>query len=81
MECEFTLKRIHDLIRTYSSVLRFSLTRFSLKTLKKLYGLFLWMRFNCLKATLSLRGDSLLFTIILAISFLLISDVGFTFVS
>ena len=29
---------------------------------KKLYGLFLWMGFNCLKATVALRGDSLLFT-------------------
>ena len=36
---------------------------FSLKLLlkKKLYGLFLWMGFNCLKATQSLQGDSLLF--------------------
>ena len=29
---------------------------------KQLYGLFLWMGFNCLKATEPLRGDSLLFT-------------------
>ena len=29
---------------------------------KKLYGPFLWMRFNCLEATEPLRGDSLLFT-------------------
>ena len=30
---------------------------------KKLYGLFfLWMRFNCLKASEPLRGGSLLFT-------------------
>ena len=28
----------------------------------KLYGPFLWMTFNCLKATGPLRGDSLLFT-------------------
>ena len=28
-----------------------------------LYGPFLWMGFNCLKATEPLRGDSLLFTI------------------
>ena len=35
------------------------------KTLKKLcgYGPFLWIGFNCLKATEPLRGDSLLFTI------------------
>ena len=33
------------------------------KTLKKLYGPFLWMEFNCLKATEPQRGDSLLFTI------------------
>ena len=29
---------------------------------KKLYGLFLWIGFNCLKATEAPRGDSLLFT-------------------
>ena len=29
---------------------------------KKLYGSFLWMGFNCLKATEPLRRDSLLFT-------------------
>ena len=29
---------------------------------KKLFGLFLWMRFWCLKATEPLRGGSLLFT-------------------
>ena len=28
----------------------------------KLYGSFLWMGFNCLKATEPLRGGSLLFT-------------------
>ena len=28
----------------------------------KLYGPLLWMRFNCLKTTEPLRGDSLLFT-------------------
>ena len=27
---------------------------------EKLYGPFLWMRFNCFKATEALRGDSLL---------------------
>ena len=32
------------------------------KTLKKLYGLFLWMGFNYLKATEPLRGVSVLFT-------------------
>ena len=31
--------------------------------LKKLYSPFLWMGFNCLKATEPLRGGSLLFTI------------------
>ena len=31
--------------------------------LKKLYDPFLWMGFNCLKATESLRGGSLPFTI------------------
>ena len=31
------------------------------KTLKKLYDPFLWMRFNCFKATQALWGDSLLF--------------------
>ena len=30
---------------------------------KRLCDPFLWMRFNCLKATEALRGDSLLFTI------------------
>ena len=30
--------------------------------LKKLYGPFLWMGFNCIKATESLRGSNLLFT-------------------
>ena len=30
--------------------------------LKKLYGPFLWMGFNCLKATEPLRGVALLFT-------------------
>ena len=30
--------------------------------IKKLYGLFLWMGFSCLKATEPLRGGSLLFT-------------------
>ena len=37
---------------------------FSLKLLllKKLYGSFLWMGFNCLKATKPLRRDSWLFT-------------------
>ena len=30
---------------------------------KKLYGPFLWIGFNCLKATEPLRGESLLFTI------------------
>ena len=29
---------------------------------KKPYGPFLWMGFNCLKATEPLRGDNLLFT-------------------
>ena len=29
---------------------------------KKLYGPFLWIGFNCLKAIETLRGDSLLFT-------------------
>ena len=29
---------------------------------KKLYGPFLWMGFNCLKATEPLRGGTLLFT-------------------
>ena len=29
---------------------------------KKLYGPFLWMRFNCLKATKPFQGDSLLLT-------------------
>ena len=29
--------------------------------LKKLYGPFLWMGFNCLKATEPIRGGSLLF--------------------
>ena len=29
---------------------------------EKLYGFFLWVGFNCLKATKPLRGDSLLFT-------------------
>ena len=28
----------------------------------KLYGPFLWMKFNCLKATEPVQGDSLLFT-------------------
>ena len=32
------------------------------KTQKKLYGHFLWMGFNCIKATEPLLGDSLLFT-------------------
>ena len=32
------------------------------KTLNKLYGPFLWMGFNCVKATETLRRDSLLFT-------------------
>ena len=31
--------------------------------IKKLYSLFLWTGFNCLKATEPLRGDSSLFTI------------------
>ena len=31
-----------------------------LKTLKKLYGPFLWMGINCLKAPESLKADSLL---------------------
>ena len=30
--------------------------------LKKLYGPFLWMGFNCLKGTEPLRGSTLLFT-------------------
>ena len=34
---------------------------FKLKILKKLFGPFLWMGFNCLKTTEPLRGDSLLF--------------------
>ena len=32
------------------------------KNLKKNYAHFLWVGFNCLKATVPLRGDSLLFT-------------------
>ena len=32
------------------------------KKKKKLYGPFLWMGFNCLKATEPLRGGTLLFT-------------------
>ena len=32
------------------------------KNFKKLYGSFLWMGFNCLKATEPLRGVALLFT-------------------
>ena len=35
----------------------------TLKFYKKLYGLFLWMVFNSLKAPEPLRGDGLLFTI------------------
>ena len=35
---------------------------FQKKSIKKLYGPFLWMGFNCLKATELLRGGSLLFT-------------------
>ena len=38
------------------------LHNFTLKKKKKLYGLFLWMGLNCLKAIEPLRGDSLLFT-------------------
>ena len=34
----------------------------TIKKKKKLYGPFLWMGFNCLKAVESLRGSSLLFT-------------------
>ena len=34
----------------------------NLYVLKKLYGPFLWMWFNCLKATVPLRRDSLLCT-------------------
>ena len=42
---------------------------------KKLYCRFLWMVFKCLKATESLRGDSLIFTVILQAYLVLISSV------
>ena len=32
------------------------------KNFLKLYGTFLWMGFNCIKATEPLRGDRLIFT-------------------
>ena len=35
---------------------------FSHGTKKRIYGLFLWMRLNCLKATEPLGGGSLFFT-------------------
>ena len=38
----------------------------SLLYIKKLYGPFLWMGFNCLKATEPLQGGKLLFTTKLA---------------
>ena len=37
-------------------------TRLSYMKNLKLYSSFLWMEFNCLKATESLKGDSLLIT-------------------
>ena len=37
------------------------MSAFKLKNLKKLFGPFLWMGFNCLKTTEPMRGDSLLF--------------------
>ena len=50
--------------REYSELLMFwnSIKIIVFAGLLKLYDPFLWMGFNCLKATEPLRGDSLLFT-------------------
>ena len=46
---------------TFIDMIRLLYLKLCLKK-KKLYGPFLWMGFNCLKATEPPRGDSLLFT-------------------
>ena len=65
------VRRINERVRIRSHTLQHtlqfghpsvSLNEVEIKNFLKLYDPFLWMGFNCLKATEPLRGDSLLFT-------------------
>ena len=63
MVYKYLLRQIHSLGLFFSVGFITVLICFVLFFLKKLYGPFLWMGLNCLKATETLRGGILLFTI------------------
>ena len=57
------LKSRISLSRSILAVQKFAFSFFFFFKKNKLYGPFLWIGFNCLKATEPLRGDRLLFNV------------------